>query len=128
MTQYKKDPTSISNWADRVLKGVGHRGSSFCDVDAIAYKPKMIVADDGVTHRFIVQELKHEGEPSSAGQIRLLENLAQVPEFTVWGITKRIDGSVGWKDFKTGGTMIISEQEWRARYQRWWDLNFAVSA
>jgi hypothetical protein len=121
MTVLIKDPTSITNWADRVLAGVGHRGSSFCDVDHVEYRPKMIVADDGVTHRFIVQELKHEGERTAVGQRRLLEALAQVPEFTVWGITQRIDRTVGWQDFRTGGTAIISEQEWRTRYQRWWN-------
>src|SRR5687767_13284568 len=98
MTVLRKDAASITNWADRILAGVGHRGSSFCDVDYMTMCPKMIVTDDAVTHRFIFQELKHEGERGSHGQTRLLEALAQVPEFTVWGIVKRIDGTVGWKD------------------------------
>lgn len=123
MTQLRNAPSDISNYFDRLLHGIGHRGSSFMDIDRIDCCP-IRVTHDGQTHRFLYQEFKHEGEASNAGQRRTLEALAIVPENTVWVVIKRRDGRLDWGQLTAGRQTqlyTISEVDYRSRYRRWWD-------
>lgn len=113
MTQYRVNPNAKSNWFDTALRDIGHRGSSFCDIDACTH--------DEVTDRFLFQEFKRADEPMSLGQNRLLKGLARRDFLTVWCVRRRLDGGVDWYDVARGGPVeAISVEEYRARFARWW--------
>jgi hypothetical protein len=112
MTQLRFHPGSISNYFDTVLRGIGKRGSSFSDIDAVAH--------DRDTHRFLVQEFKREGETINQGQHWMLKDLAALPQhFTVWHVEKRVDGQIGFAEFGSS-SRVISVREYQARYAAWW--------
>jgi hypothetical protein len=103
----------LSNYFDDALRGLGKRGSSFADVDAITH--------DGDTNRFLFQEFKREGEVMSKGQKILLRGLARVNYLTVWCVRKRNDGRVDWYDVAAGGDIrTMSVQEYQGRFAAWW--------
>lgn len=114
MTQLRRDTGALSNYFDRVLHGVGHRGSSFTDLDAITH--------DGRTGRFLVQEFKQPSEKLSPGQRRLLEGLAALwPRFTVWYVQRWSDGQIAWADMRAQESIdVLSEAEYRRRFEDWW--------
>jgi hypothetical protein len=113
VTQHRNDPTRRSNWFDRALDGIGHRGSSFCDVDALTH--------DDMTDRFLFQEFKNAGETMQAGQSKLLKGLARQDWVTVWSVRRRHDSGVDWYDVARGGPIeAITVEEYRARFARWW--------
>ena len=112
MTQLLKFPDAISNYFDRILRGIGKRGSSFSNVDAISH--------DGDTHRFLVQEFKTEYERIQPGQHWMLRDLAALPQhFTVWHVVKRDDGAIGFAEFGSE-LRVITVDEYRARFTAWW--------
>lgn len=113
MTQLRFHPGSISNYFDTVLHGIGKRGSSFSDIDAVSH--------DLETHRFLVQEFKREDEPMTQGQHWMLKDLAAIPKhFTVWHIVRRTDGMIGFATY--GQAMgVISVTEYQDRFRRWWN-------
>lgn len=103
----------VSNYFDDVLAGLGKRGSSFSDVDAITH--------DGDTNRFLFQEFKREGESMPRGQKMLLRGLARLDYLTVWVVRRRSDGLVDWYDVAKGGSIrVITLDEYRARFSAWW--------
>ena len=112
MTQLRNFRDSISNYFDGVLRGIGKRGSSFSDIDAVSH--------DRDTHRFLVQEFKRENDPINPGQHWMLRDLAAIPRhFTVWHIVKRDDGQIGFADY--GDELrVIGVDEYRARFAAWW--------
>lgn len=126
MTQHRNDPDKISNYFDRLLSGIGHRGSSFMDIDAVTH--------DGATHRWLLQEFKHEGEPLDKAQHWMLKDLAgELPKhFTVWVVVKREDGLIEFADYRPGqrvSAVTITVEEYRARFRCWWqrgDFNAGV--
>jgi hypothetical protein len=120
MTQRRNNPDATTNYFDRLLDGIGHRGSSFCDVDRMDGRPVVAITHDGQTHRFLLQEFKREGEPASAAQSWLLECVARVPEFTVWVVVKMNDGSIVWLDVAVGEIDKLSEREYQDRFRLWW--------
>lgn len=113
MTQLRFHPNSISNYFDRVLAGIGKRGSSFSDIDAVSH--------DRDTNRFLVQEFKRENESVSAGQHWLLHGLAAIPRhFTVWLIVRLDEGQIRFAVYGQPCS-VITEQEYQARFRRWWN-------
>ena len=119
MTQLRCDPGSIRNEVDRILEGIGHRGSSFSDLDAISH--------DVRTHRFLVQEFKRPGEALSAGQRLLLTDLSLEARFTVWYVMVMRDGQIAWADMRWPDSIdVISQDDYRARFAAWWDNRYAI--
>lgn len=112
MTQLRRCKCGISNYFDTILQGIGHRGSSFTDVDAVAH--------DGRTHRFLFQEFKQDGEPLHPSQHWMLKDLVAIPaHFTVWLMVKRRDGQIGWSEFGHA-ERVISVAEYQGRVAAWW--------
>jgi hypothetical protein len=114
MSQLRKFPQAISNYFDDVERGVGKRGSTFTDVDAVSH--------DKDTKRFLFREFKHETEPLSAAQRWVLQDLAGLPRCTVWLVRRLGDGLIGWAQFGVGQTEeeVITEVEYCRRLFAWW--------
>jgi hypothetical protein len=112
MTRHRKYPDAISNYFDELLDGIGHRGSSFCDIDAITH--------DMATGRFLVQEFKNEGESVPSGQRMALRALSGLQGVTVWLAIRQNDGRIGFAEFPESIVRSISVQDYKAKYQRWW--------
>jgi len=104
----------ISNYFDLLLAGIGRRGSSFTDIDAITH--------DGDLDRFLVQEFKHGSElPLSGGQWWTLKALSRIPNFTVWLVVRGdVPGEIGWCVVPSGEIATISEGEYQAHFRSWW--------
>ncbi len=118
MTVLRRNTTAISNYFDRITRGVGHRGSSFTDVDSL------VITHDKDRGVALVQEFKHETEELSVGQRLALEWLATRPGFAVWLLVKRKDGRIGFTDmrsFRMDGQRILTEAQYRARFAEWWE-------
>lgn len=114
MTQLRHCKCAMSNYFDRLLRGIGHRGSSFSDIDAVSH--------DGKTNRFLLQEFKEEGEDFNQAQHWMLKDISAIPEFfTVWHVVKRRDGMIGFALYGSGKPMeIITVQEYQRRFEAWW--------
>lgn len=113
MTQLRHCKCGISNYFDRIYDGIGHRGSSFSDIDAVSH--------DGKTRRWLLQEFKQETEPVDPAQHWMLRDLAALPKyFTVWLVVKRSDGLIGFAEY---GDQLrtITVDELRGRFRAWWD-------
>lgn len=122
MTQYQKDPGSIRNWHDRLVQGIGHRGSSFSDLDVIEVSP-MLITHDRATNRALIVELKHQNERMKASQEETLRWLATLPWFTAWLVIQREDGTIGWYDFRDSEAIAparLSVAAFRDLYAQWW--------
>ena len=114
MTQLRKHRDAISNYFDVLERGIGKRGSTFTDVDAVTH--------DGDTGRFLFREFKQDGEPLHPAQLWVLRELAHLPGCTVWFVRKRSDGRIGWAAFGSGRTEeVITAAEYRRRLQCWWE-------
>lgn len=122
MTQRRNDPDRLSNHFDSLYRDIGHRGSSFTDLDAITH--------DARTGRFLVQEFKWLGEPSLPGQRRLLLALADLPNFTVWVCVKRSDdASYAWADYRRLDSIdVVTADEMRRRFEAWWNNAYCLDA
>lgn len=112
VTVLRRDLSHINNYFNRLYEGVGHRGSSFADIDAVTH--------DGRTQRFLFQEFKHEGEPCSPGQLYLLRSLARLPGATCWYVLLQDDGDVRWADMRYETVDVISPERLRALFEQWW--------
>jgi hypothetical protein len=127
MTQRRNDPDAVSNYFDHLMDGLGHRGSSFADIDSVSHddRPSLVATHDGGPRdRFLIQEFKRQGEKPSRGQSRLLRALVKIQGFTVWHIIKRDDGYIGFYDYRSEkGVPIekISEGEYQTRVASWWN-------
>ena len=114
MTQLRKHRDAISNYFDQLERGIGKRGSTFTDVDAVSH--------DGDTQRFLFREFKQDGERLDPAQRWVLRELAHLPGCTVWFVRKRDDGRIGWAVFGSGRREeAITEADYRRRLQGWWD-------
>ena len=112
MTMLRRDLGAISNYFNALIADVGPRGSSFSDIDAITH--------DEHTHRFLVQEFKNAHETIPIGQARMLQGLARIDYVTVWCVRRVEDGRIQFFDVRTGHHDVIYENEYRARFARWW--------
>lgn len=121
MTQLRKFRDSISNYFDEVERGIGKRGSTFTDVDAVTH--------DMDTGRFLFREFKEQGEELDKAQRWVLEALAGLPRCTVWFVRRVDAGFIGWAQFGSGRSEeIISEHEYRRRLSAWWEDKPRTSA
>jgi hypothetical protein len=117
VTQLRHCKCDNSNHFDHVYDSIGHRGSSFSDIDGVSH--------DGKTQRFLLQEFKREGERRDPAQHWMLSELTRtlqkLPQhFTVWIVERRTDGMYGWAEY--GQPMqVITREELRARFRAWWD-------
>jgi hypothetical protein len=117
MTQLRHCKCDNSNYFDRVYEGLGHRGSSFSDIDGVTH--------DAKTQRFLFQEFKQEGEPINPAQHWMLRDLAtafrKVPDhFTIWLVVRRHDGCFDWAVY--GDELrTISLEELQQRFVAWWE-------
>jgi hypothetical protein len=103
----------VSNYFDGLMSGLGKRGSTFSDVDAISHD------EDG--DRFLFQEFKRQGEAMSTGQKRLLAGLKRKGFVTVWCLRRRDDGRLDFFDVGTSVAVeVITEHEYRCRVAKWW--------
>ena len=113
VTQLRKFRDSISNWFDEIERGVGKRGSTFTDVDAITH--------DKDTKRFLFREFKRKGERLDKAQRWVLSDLAGLPGCTVWFVRKEDDDHVGWARFGSGlKEQVITVPEYRIKLAHWW--------
>jgi hypothetical protein len=112
LTQFRKDPHAISNYFDTLVRGVGHRGSSFTDVDAVTH--------DKRTGRFLYQEFKERGEPLRKEQAIYLTDLAKQPGTSVWCVRRLGGAQIEWYDVATRRHETIPEDEYRRRFTAWW--------
>lgn len=113
MTQLRKFRDSISNYFDNLTKGIGKRGSSFMDVDAVSH--------DKDTGRFLFQEFKQDREDLHPATRMVLRDLAGLPKCTVWFVRRMDNGCVGWAAFGSGKTEeVITEDEYCNRFRCWW--------
>jgi hypothetical protein len=125
VTQLRKDPDAISNRFDAILAGVGHRGSSFTDIDRIVVAA---LTHDGYSRRFLFQEFKHPGEECPTGQWWALYDLARQPNTSVWLVTEcedleRVDW-IAFKEVPKDGILTaetISIETYRERFANWWN-------
>ena len=114
MTQYRNDRGRESNWLDEWEQGIGHRGSSFTDIDAVTH--------DEHTQRYLYRELKGPYEPPiNRGQWRFLQAKAKEARTTCWYLRRRLDGRINWYDFSTHERAVFSREEYRARFRAWWN-------
>lgn len=121
MTQLRHCKCALANALDKILRGVGLRGSSFSDLDAIAH--------DESTHRFLVIEYKRPTEKLSEGQRILLMDLALESRFTVWFVVFMNDGSFGWIDmawYRQDAIQVITAEELAERTAAWWVNRYRV--
>lgn len=128
MTVLRKNADAISNYFDRITRGIGHRGSSFTDLDSL-HIAGVHLTHDKETGRCLVQEFKHEGEELSAGQRLALEWLAYQRNFTVWVVVKRKDGRIGFTDLRSmrlDGQRVLSEAQYRDQFAGWWERTRAA--
>lgn len=112
MTILRRDPSAISNYFNNLLSGLGKRGSSFADVDAVTH--------DADTDRFLFQEFKNSGEELNRGQKMLLAGLARKDYVTVWCVRRLGDGRLEWCDVASRQHGVISERSYQAMFQAWW--------
>lgn len=122
MTQLRKQKDAISNEMDRILEGVGHRGSTFTDIDAMSH--------DMRTHRFLFMEFKRPNESMTSGQRMALCDLALEERMTVWYVQLWPNGDYGqiaWADMRWPDSIdFISVEEFRARYRSWWENKYEL--
>lgn len=118
MTQLWKDPEAISNWFDAILAGLGHRGSSFTNIDSLVVAA---LTHDGHSRRFLFQEFKRPGEVCRYGQWWALADLARQPNTTVW-LVRQCEGleSVEWFDFNGQPAEILTVEAYRELFAQWW--------
>lgn len=123
MTQLRKrycprcgfDLDPISNHFDRILDGLGRRGSSFSNVDAVTHNRD--------SRHFLFQEFKGPWEEFPNGQHELIEALAALPHVSAWCVRLLEDKNlVAWWDLGSGSKDIITIEEYRWRFKGWWDL------
>jgi hypothetical protein len=105
---------AISNWFNAIEEGVGKRGSTFTDIDAVSH--------DLDTSRFLFREFKHKDEALHKAQKWVLRDLANLPRCTVWFVRKIDSDHVGWARFGSGqpDEKTITVTEYRALLAAWW--------
>jgi hypothetical protein len=117
---HKCGDSIVSNYFDDLVRGLGKRGSTFADIDAVSHDGSRL-DDDRESDRFLLQEFKQEGESMPKGQKILLRALARVDLLTVWVVRRRSDGLIDWYDVaRSHAIEPITETEYQRRYACWW--------
>lgn len=113
MTVLRRDPSDISNYFDALFRDIGHRGSSFTDIDGLTH--------DGRTNRFLFMEFKEANEQLKNGQRRALSGLALLPNADVW-VLRRSDGLIEKSRPQSESDVeVLSEDKLRDRFWEWWN-------
>lgn len=129
MTLLRREATAISNYFDALEADIGHRGSSFSDIDAVSVFIAeggriSAVSHDGRTKRFLFREFKEAHERVSEGQKRLLMGLAWLPHVRVWLVRRTEHGTVTLVEF-TGAActfpLELTPEQYRRRFAAWWE-------
>lgn len=113
----------ISNYFNGLLAGIGHRGSSFTDIDAVTH--------DGHTGRWLLQEFKGPTESVDKSQDWHMGAIAEQPRFTSWLVRRLGGGRIGWRSYAPGATAyeeVITEDEYRSRFRQWWNATNTEAA
>jgi hypothetical protein len=114
MTQYRKDPDATSNWFDRLFDGIGHRGSSFSDIDGYIH--------DARTDRILLMEFKWHGNVIPKGQAMGLRSFARRDGIIVWCLKRLPDDRVKALDLSHEEFVATIDgaqaQHW---LKLWWD-------
>lgn len=119
MTQRRDGRFPERNDFDRLVEGVGLRGSSFMDLDVLVH--------DGETHRFLGIELKRAGESCNRGEWITLADLALEPRWTVWYVMFMNDGQLAWADLRLPESITpISREGFLERYRCWWQNRYSL--
>ena len=117
MTQLRKFPDDISNYFDEIEKGIGKRGSSFSNLDAVSH-------DGDKPERFLFREFKHESEDLDPAQKWALEGLARLPRCTVLVIRKLNSGIIELSVFMPKRNKwhkkTITVSEYQSKIKHWW--------
>lgn len=120
MTVLLKDPNAISNYFNDLVKDLGHRGSTFMDIDAVTH--------DREGDRFLIQEFKQPGEPVNKAQRETLNALTTLPRVQVWIIQRTQNRFVVEMTVcPHGRPEEVSVNIYRQRYARWWDCEAAIA-
>ena len=93
------------------------------DVDRMECQSERMLTHDGRTHRFLVEEYKHEGESMSKAQATCLRALARCSGFTVWVVEKQNEnGFLRWFDCssKEPEPARMTEREYQDKVRGWW--------
>lgn len=113
MTQLRKFRDDISNYFDDLERGVGKRGSTFTDIDAVTH--------DYETRRFLFREFKREGEPLDKAQRWVLSALAGLVNCEVWFVRRLENGLISWARFGSNvRAVVITPSEYRRLLACWW--------
>jgi hypothetical protein len=117
MTVLRRDPGDISNYFDGLFRDIGHRGSSFTDVDGLVH--------DGKTGRFLFLEFKQAGEPKpSRGQAIAMLALSTLPGCEFWGLRRMPPDDVNITICQDGAptwTGTLGESSTQTLFASWWD-------
>lgn len=119
MTQYRKDPDATSNWFNALFYGIGHRGSSFSDIDAFIH--------DARTDRILLMEFKWKGNVIPKGQALGLRSFARREGLTVWCLKRLENDRVKALDLSHGDFIATITREDARRWLALWWANRAVS-
>ena len=121
MTIRRNEPEDAhSNYFNRLLNGIGARGSSFSDIDAYTH--------DRRTDRILIQEFKWDGEELSGAQREGLVSLGKRHDVTVWCVRRRKDGLLDWWATTEPRKAVITTDEYQARFGRWWKCEQIIQA
>lgn len=112
MTQYRRDPDRISNFFDTLFQGIGHRGSSFMDIDALVH--------DVRTDRLLLMEFKWDGNRIPTGQALALRAVARKPDWTVWCLYRLADDRVRAYELVDDAITTLTPVEARTWLAGWW--------
>ena len=86
------------------------------------------VSHDGPTHRFLVRELKREGEALTPAARRALMDVALTAQWTVWYVQLREDGEIAWADMLAPDSIdVLSRDEYRSRLRDWWEDTYSLA-
>lgn len=109
----------ISNYFDALFKGIGHRGSSFMDLDRVDYH----AVQDDATGRLLIFEFKGPHEKTNVGQWRTLKGTIGIsPKIEAWALRLRSDGRIDFFDIRRSTAIeIIEPAECQRRYSAWWN-------
>lgn len=109
----------VSNVLDEIERGIGLRGSSFMDLDAVSH--------DAATHRFLVRELKRPNEGLDPAARITLCDIAMELRWTVWYLNLWTSDEIMWADMRyMDAIQVLTPDEYRERLKAWWQNRYRL--